>query len=428
MAQPLIRVLILADDCNPEWPSLPIVGYKAACAIAEHTDAVVVTHVRNRANIEKTGVGRARVRYIDNEYIARPLSKISNVLRRGTETAWTMAVALRYPSYLAFEWEVWKSTRNELRSGRFDVVHRITPMSPTLPSPMAKWSPVPFVLGPLNGGLKWPSAFRAERAREREWLSYVRGAYKAFPYRSSTYAKSAAVLAAFQHTKDDLPQGVQRQLIDFPEVGIDPDVFQQFAERPVRRQKTILFVGRLVPYKLPQLLVRAFADCPAVRQHRLIVVGEGPERVAMERLILSRGLNDRVELLGWKTQMEIATLMREADIFAFPSIRELGAGVVVEAMACGLACVVVDYGGPGTLIDADRGIKVPLGSEEQLAHSFGGALERLLSDDDAIRRLGAAAREHAMRFYSWDAKARKMLAVYEWVLGRGAQPNFWAIG
>src|SRR5262245_54355383 len=48
-----MRVLILADDCNPEWPSLPIVGYKAARAIAEHADVTVATHVRNRNNIEK---------------------------------------------------------------------------------------------------------------------------------------------------------------------------------------------------------------------------------------------------------------------------------------------------------------------------------------------------------------------------------------
>jgi len=117
--------------------------------------------------------------------------------------------------------------------------------------------------------------------------------------------------------------------------------------------------------------------------------------------------------------------MCESDIFAFPSIREFGGAIVVEAMACGLACVVVDYGGPGTLVDADRGIKVPLGDKDQLTHGFGQALERLVADEQTSVRLGSAARQHAMRFYTWDAKARKMLAVYEWVLGRGPRPDFW---
>jgi hypothetical protein len=238
-----MRVLILADDCNPEWPSLPVVGYKTARAIAEHADVVVATHIRNRANIEKIGFGNAIVRYIDNEYIARRLSKFATWLRGGTDIAWTTAVALYYPSYLAFEWEVWKSFREELRGGRFDVVHRITPMSPTLPSPMAKWSPIPFVLGPLNGGLKWPAAFRAELAREREWLSYVRNAYRALPFQGASYGRSAAVLAAFQHTIDDLPKKARERVVEFPEVGVDPDIFKHVVERPCSKRKTILFVG-----------------------------------------------------------------------------------------------------------------------------------------------------------------------------------------
>jgi glycosyltransferase involved in cell wall biosynthesis len=419
-----MRVLILADTCNPEWPSLPIVGYKAVRAIAEYADVVVATQVRNRENIGKVGLGRATVRYIDNEYIGRPLFKLSELLRRGTENAWTAAIALSYPTYLAFEWEVWKATRDELRAGAFDLVHRITPMSPTLSSPMASWSPVPFVLGPLNGGLKWPSAFREELAREREWLSYVRNAYRVLPYQRSTYRKSAAVLAAFRHTIADLPK--QANVIEFPEVGIDPEMFNQVTDRPARKRKTILFVGRFMPYKLPEVVVRAFHEYPALHSHRLVMVGEGPERPAIEQLIRSFGLASQVELPGWKTQTEVAALMREADIFAFPSIRELGAGAVVEAMASGLACIVVDYGGPGTLIDVGRGVKVPLGNKDQLVQSFGHALECLVVDEHATVHLGAAARQHAMRYYTWDVKARKMLAVYEWVLGRGPRPDFWA--
>ena len=114
-------------------------------------------------------------------------------------------------------------------------------------------------------------------------------------------------------------------------MGIDPQVFYQIIDRPARKQKTILFAGRFVPYKLPQLVVRAFADHLALHQHRLVMVGDGPERPAIEQLIRNRGLQNRVELLGWKSQADVAQLMREADIFAFASIRELGAGVVVEA-------------------------------------------------------------------------------------------------
>jgi glycosyltransferase involved in cell wall biosynthesis len=132
-----------------------------------------------------------------------------------------------------------------------------------------------------------------------------------------------------------------------------------------------------------------------------------------------------VELVGWKTQSEVAELMRAADIFAFPSIRELGAGVVVEAMASGLACVVVDYGAPGALIGTDRGIKVPLGNFDQLARAFGDAFERLVADENATAALASAARRYAIRHYAWDAKARSMLQVYEWALAGGMRPTLY---
>jgi glycosyltransferase involved in cell wall biosynthesis len=422
-----MRVLILADDCNPEWPSLPIVGYKAARAIAKYADVVVATHIRNRENIEKHGYQNIIFRYIDNEYIARPMYAFAKLLRRGTDAGWSTAMALAYPSYLGFEREVWKVFRREIESGEYDLIHRLTPMSPTLPSPIAKWSPIPFVLGPLNGGLQWPPAFREELDREREWLSYFRNVYRYLPFHSSTYRKSAAVLAAFNHTINDLPKFVQKSAINFPEVGIDPEIFDQVVDRPVSKKKTILFAGRLVPYKLPQIIVKAFRDQPALHAHRLVLVGDGPERPAIEELIRNGGLAGRVELLGWRTQAEVAEIMKKADIFAFPSIRELGAGVVVEAMACGMACVVVDYGGPGTLISEERGIKVPLGNREELATRFGLALTRLVSDNHTTLRLGSAARQHVRSLYSWEAKAQKIISVYEWVLGRGPRPEFWEV-
>ena len=157
------------------------------------------------------------------------------------------------------------------------------------------------------------------------------------------------------------------------------------------------------------------------------MVGDGPERPAIEALIRDTGLESRITVLGWRSQTEVATLMREADIFALPSIRELGAGAVIEAMACGLACVVIDYGAPGVLIDRDRGVKVPLANLDQLTRSFGHALEYLVADEQTSVRLGSTARQYAKQFFTWDRKARKLLAVYEWVLGRRGKPNFWSI-
>jgi glycosyltransferase involved in cell wall biosynthesis len=424
-----MRVLLLANDCNPDWPSLPVVGYNACRGIAEHVEVVVATHVRNRENIASKGFGKAAVEYLDNEYIASPMYKAATFLRGGKSVGWTTNIAMQYPPYLAFEWEVWKRFKGDLKAGKFDMVHRVTPMSPTLPSPFATWMKkrgVPFILGPLNGGLRWPAAFTGELKKEKERLTYLRDAYKLLPYAKSTYSKSSAILAAFQHTIDRLPSEDRNRMIDFPEVGIDPAMFEAPPERPVKEQVTFLYAGRLVPYKCPDVAVLAMAANPNLQKHKLIVAGDGPEMPALQTIINEKKLHGCVELIGRRTQAEIGQLMRAADVLAFPSIRELGAGVVVEAMATGLACIVVDYGGPGGLINDRNGIKVPLGNKEQLIRQFATQMESLANDPAQRAVLGHQAHEDALRTYAWTAKGKKTVEVYNWVLtNQGAKPDFY---
>lgn len=421
-----LRILVLADVCNPEWPSLPIVGYKYAKALADQADVTVVTQIRNKPNIEKHGLGNARVVYLDTEGVAAPLARFADFLRGGQGQGWTLQMAMDYPSYLWFERVAWKMFEPDIRAGKFDLVHRVTPMSPTQPSYMAKVCPIPFVLGPLNGNLPWPSQFKAELAREREWMSFVRSAYKWLPYSRSTFRRSSGILAAFQHTIRDLDAQCLDRTINFPEVGIDPELFST-AKRSFDGPLEILYAGRLVPYKLPEVVIRAFAGSPLLRQHRLTIVGDGPERPRLEALMAELGVAESISLLGQKPQPEVAALMKRAHIFAFPSIRELGAGVVIEAMASGMACVVVDYGGPADLVAPDRGVKVPLGSLDELVVSFRQSLEALVSDPDRVREIGEVANRHALDTYAWSQKARKTVQIYDWILGGRAapRPDFW---
>lgn len=411
-----MRILILADVCNPEWPSLPIVGYNIARALSKKVDVVVVTHIRNKENIEKSDLGKAEVVYLDTEWIAAPLYKLALKLRGGDDLGWTIQMATDYPAYLAFEWMAWRMFGQRLRAGEFDVVHRITPMSPTLPSFMAARCPVPFVLGPLNGNLPWPKEFMTEQAREKEWLSNFRNVYKFLPFYRSTYGSATKILAAFDHTIQDLPAQAMSRVVNFAEVGIDPDRFKlpstEKWSQDSERKLTILYAGRLVPYKLPGVIVKAFAASPALRQHKLLIVGEGPERASLEQLIETHNLQNCVELAGRVSQAEVGKIMGEADIFAFPSIRELGAGVIVEAMACGLPCVVVDYGAPGTLVDSDRGVKVPMASAEILVQSFSRELENLVANPARVRQLGENARAYSLKEYAWDSRAAKIVDIY----------------
>ena len=419
------RILVLADDCNPYWHSLPALVYSALSALSKYVDLVVVTQIRNRPNIDQTGLGSAEVVYIDTEIIAGPLHRLASFLSRDENKGMTLKVALNYPSYLAFEWAAWRRFRRELMDGAFDVVHRFSPMSPTIPSPIASWSPVPFVIGPILGGLPWPNDFKAEMNREGEWMNYFRAIHRWLPFYQSTYYKAAAILAAYDHTISDIPLACKAKTINFSEGGVDPSKFIM----PVRQKRncmTILFVGRLVPFKMAEVLVLSFAGSPILRKHKLIIVGDGPERRRLETIIADNSLSGSVNLTGTVSHDRVGELMRESEIFAFPSVREQGGGVLTLAMMSGMACVVVDYGGPAVRVKHGCGIKIPMGDLNHLIRSYTNELEALVDDYDRVIRMGINGRQYTETFYSWDAKAKKTVEVYDWVLGRREEkPNFW---
>ena len=422
------RILALAFECNPQWPSLPVVAYKYALALGEEVELTVVTQILNQPNIMTAGTGAVKFDFINIDFIAVPLDRFGKWLRGGNQLGWTTQIAIIYPVYLMFELMVWWRYRRRIRAGEFDLVHRITPMTPTLPSPMARLSSAPFVIGPLNGGLPWPQAFRGIERKEKEWLRPLRNFYKFLPFSRSTFRRSAAILASFAHTIEDLPEAMADRIIDFPEVGLDERIFSEAQPREVPSAPiTVAFMGRLVPYKLPEVVALAFAESEILRQHRLVFVGDGPERPAIERVIQEHRLEGCTQITGWVSQKEVGDWMRRAEIMAFPSIRELGAGVVVEAMACGMVPVVVDYGAPGTLAGDGRGVCLPVGNQQALVRSMRLALEELVQEPKRIHAISRRAQSFAMAKFTWKQKAKETVTIYDWVLNRrqGQKPKFW---
>lgn len=417
MARP--RVLILADDCNPEWPSLPVVGYKYARALAQVTDATIVTHIRNRENIEKAGEIIDKVTYVDNEWIARPMGQLSILLRGGDQRAWSTNQIMAYLPYVFFERTALKTFRSALDAGEYDLVHRITPMSPALPSYTAGRTKQPFVIGPLNGSLDWPEEFAKEQKREGEQARKLRWLYRYMPFSGSTYRKSDAVLASFQHTINDVSRTPPDRIIPFPEIAFDPELFHSKGRQApfsAKGPKRFLFAGRLVPVKVTEAAVRAFVTSQALQPHFLHILGDGPEEARLRQIVTEHGAQERVIFEGQKTQDEVADFMRRCDAFVFPSIKELGAGVVIEAMASGMVCIVTNYGAPGDLVGPDRGVRIALQSLDGLVEDYRSAMETCLKQPAAHAEMAKRAESYATERFTWPAKAEYTVRIYEALL------------
>jgi glycosyltransferase involved in cell wall biosynthesis len=424
---PRRRVLVLAESAHPVSQSVSWVGWSHARALAAHNDVHLVTRSANREAILAEGLVEGRdFSVVDLERLEQRVLAAASWLRGGPEKGWTTLMALSLPLYLAFEREVWRMFGEAVRERRFDVVHRITPVSPTMPSPMAERcaeAGVPFVLGPLNGGLPWPRPFRGLRHAEREWLSYLRGAYRLAPFYRATRRAAAAILVGSLDTFRHVPAAHAGKCIYLPENGIDPARFPRPGSDARRAEAgagpvRALFVGRLVPYKGCDMALEALAS--ALREDRatLAVVGDGPQRSALEALADRLRVRAATVFTGRVPPEQMAQYYAAAELLVFPSVREFGGGVVLEAMAMGVVPVVAAYGGPGELVGADSGVRVPLAARPEFVAGIRTAVDGLLADPHRRVALAAAARRRVESLFTWPRKAAQMVEVYDWVQGR----------
>lgn len=425
-----LKVLLIAELANPDWVSVPLEGWCMFEALSRVADVHLVSQVRNQENIEKSGLPKDRYTIIDNRDVERPLMWMADTLRGTREpggVGQTMITAFGSFAYYRFEQLVWQRFQSRLEARAFDLVHRLTPLNPTMASLIAarcKEIGVPFVIGPLNGGLPWPRMFTKERHQEKEWLTYVRGAYKLMPGYLSTRRDAQAIIAGSRDTLAQISPPFRDKCVYVPENGVEPKRFDAQDKGPVTLPLRVAFTGRMVPYKMPGLVLDA--ALPLIKAGKVVLefFGDGPELPALEERAHAFGVDRQVTFAGWVSHKELKERLTRDHVFCFPSIREFGGAVVLEAMAMGLVPIVVDYGGPGEHVSASTGFAIPMGPPEALISGVRAALEKLLADPSQIRPMGQRARARALGSFTWDTKARQVLEVYRWALGQRARPDF----
>jgi glycosyltransferase involved in cell wall biosynthesis len=418
--------LVIAEYANPNWSSVPLVGWAHWHALSEIVDGHLVTHGHNKENILAAGENPDRVTWIDATRVSRNVNRFASALGSGARGGLTTMTALSVVTSLYFERLLWRQLGARIRAGEWDIVHRLTPLTPVTPSFLAARCSrhgIPFVLGPLNGGLGWPKGFSKARWAEGEWLTYVREAYRLLPGYRLTRRSSSAIVVGSMDTHAQIAAPYRNKLVYIPENGIDVSRFVRHKTEPVVSPLKVGFVGRLTLYKGADMLIEALAPLVRAGRVEMDIIGDGPQNASLRALAAHEGLPSTM-FAGWLQHDELVQRLSRSDVFAFPSIREFGGGVVLEAMALGLVPVVVDYGGPAELASPATGFLIPMGSRASIVRAFRETIENLANDPSKIRDLGTRARGRVLKNFTWEVKASQMLEVYRWVLGERPRPDF----
>ncbi|MBC8508581.1 MAG: glycosyltransferase family 4 protein [Anaerolineales bacterium] len=171
----------------------------------------------------------------------------------------------------------------------------------------------------------------------------------------------------------------------------------------------LLFVGRLVYQKGIDILLAALEG---LKSHpwELSLVGDGPEREALQSLVQEYGISDRVHFKCWLDGDDLMGQLQEANLFVFPSRHEGMPNAVLEAMACGLPIIASQIAGNEELVtDGENGL---LFSPED-ANALREALVDLLENPFRREQMGAASRRNVEAKYSWSRVAKQYLALIE---------------
>jgi glycosyltransferase involved in cell wall biosynthesis len=185
----------------------------------------------------------------------------------------------------------------------------------------------------------------------------------------------------------------------------------------------LIFVGGLVPRKACDLALRGAAPLLQKDLAHFTVVGDGPERSGLEQLTKHLGIENSVTFCGWLSHVEVLNRLRSSDVFVFPSVRDFGGGAVFEALASGAVPVVVDFGGPGDIVNPDIGFKVPFTNESDVVLAIEKILASLADNRDLLDSLQEQGMLFARKQLTWDVKAQNTTRVLNWVAGGGPKPD-----
>ena len=245
------KILLVAYQCGPGMGSVSQIGWEWYVRLCENHAVTLVTHVRNRAALEKAGapVVGSDIIYIDTEWFAGPLYRLACRIFPRSEHSVFLVSSL---DYFVFDFVAYRHLRDLIaRGSNWSVLHRVTPVTLAAPTWLGKLG-LPMVIGPLNSGLSDPRGFGSIMKQESTWLIKVRALGGLVDAVLGSSRLAARILTASRTTLAGVARRHHPRCRMMLENGVELSRFTvtpwpafPSAVKPLR----VLFVGRLIPIK-----------------------------------------------------------------------------------------------------------------------------------------------------------------------------------
>jgi glycosyltransferase involved in cell wall biosynthesis len=395
-----MNLLISALSCNPSLGSEALIGFKYAEALSRRYETVVIASPPSQApegaTLLKCDAGPCSF----NEVGAEPL--------------------------LRFEARQQRIARRLRRQFPFDYVHRITPSAiqePTWAGRLGK----PLIIGPIIAADEPPLAFapflsrpvsppglprwRPERVAGRicrEIVTRAKG-------RRSHLHQARRILVGTRTALRHVPPHLREKCRLVTYSGVEHEIFIPPPARSVTNTLRLLFVGRLVPYKGVELLLRAVEIAARSCSIKLDIIGgaDAGYKDFLLRVIQELRLEPSVDFMAPVPRDQLPSLYQRADVFCFPTLCDTYGIALLEAMSCGCAVLVSDVAGAGEIVNGENGLKVRLDTPDEYIREYAEKIVALAQNRELRARLGEEARRYILREHDWNRIGEQLLSVYD---------------
>lgn len=426
-----LRVLMSAFACYPGAGSEPAVGWNHAVGLAASHDVWVLTYAGWRERVE-AHLAAHPVPGLHVVYVAVPFESRRH-LREGTHRS-GIAEQLHY---LLWQAAARRVARRLHRRVGFDLAHHVTFVKYWTPTAVDALG-IPFVWGTVGGGESTPDAFYGALGPEGVRYERTRDAARALSERlpgvRAAAARSTVAFATTDETADRLTALGARDVRVRSAIGLSADEVQALARWPLPdgRPPRFLCLGRLIAFKGYTFAVEAFARAvaeagadPSFRDAELWVVGDGPERAALEAQAARLGVGARVRFTGNLPREAALDVLATATALVHPTLHDSGGGVCLEALAAGRPVIGLALGGTAVHVGPGCGLLISPETPAQVVADLARAMRRLAAHPDEVRAMGTAGRAFVADHFTWEAKLAATSNLYRTLVApaRPAPPD-----
>ena len=348
-----MNILLSAYSCEPNKGSEAALGWNWAIQLASQGNNVwVITRQNNKQKIDQM-VSKLSLENLYFLYYDLPPFL----------TFWKKGRKGIYLYYFLWQLGILPIVKSLLRKVDIDYIHHVSFATFRQPSFLGLLG-LPFIFGPVAGAENVPYSMRIKYPLKGILNEIARDVLNFFvkidPLMHITFMSSKVIFVTSEQTKHSIPFFYHHKTITQIAIGIEENLISnKKSSSQANKRLNLLYVGNLYCWKGVHVALLSLQSLiQFYPSAKLTIVGSGCDETWLKKLSLTLGIDSNIVWVPWISREKVMDIYADHDIFIFPSHRDSGGIVILEALSQGIPVICLNVGGPGSIVDETCGFSL----------------------------------------------------------------------